>query len=166
RDYFPRVLGRELAITRSIQDGSVVHVPDTLQDTDPIHELAQATRARALLAVPMLRDGQPIGAISVARREARPFSDSQIALLQTFADQAVIAIENVRLFNETKEALDQQTATAEILGVISRTPTDVQPVFEAIVESAVRLCDGLFGGLVRFDSDLIYPVATHNYTPE
>src|SRR5262249_32222353 len=86
--------------------------------------------------------------------------------LQTFADQAVIAIENVRLFNETKEALDQQTATAEILGVISRTPTDVQPVFEAIVESAVRLCDGLFGGLVRFDSDLIYPVATHNYTPE
>jgi two-component system NtrC family sensor kinase len=94
RQYFPRAVGRELAITRAILDGSVVHLPDTLQDADQSREITQATRARAILAVPMLRDGQPIGGISVVRREARPFSDSQIALLTTFADQAVIAIEN------------------------------------------------------------------------
>src|SRR5262245_28316618 len=180
RDYFPRALGRELAITRSIQDGSVVHVPDTLQDTDPIHELAQATRARALLAVPMLRDGQPIGAISVARREARPFSDSQIALLQIFADQAVIAIENVRLFTELEEknhaltkahatvteALDQRTATAEILKVISLSPTDMQPVFDKIALNAVRVCDAAFCALFREEGGLVHMVAHYNFTPE
>jgi two-component system, NtrC family, sensor kinase len=173
RHYFPRAPGRELALTRAILDGSVVHVPDTLQDTDRTRELAQTTRARALLAVPMLRDGKPIGAISVARREARPFSDSQIALLQTFADQAVIAIENVRLFKELEtrngdltEALERETATSAILRVISSSPTDVQPVFEAIVRNAVRLCDGLFGSVYRYDGERIHSVAHYNFTPE
>src|SRR5262245_33132662 len=88
----------------------------------------------------MLRDGQVSGTVAVGRLEVRPFTDNEIALLQTFADQAVIAIENVRLFNETKEALDRQTATSDILGVISSAHTDAQPVFDTIVQSAVRLC--------------------------
>ena len=118
----------------------------------------------------MLREGNPIGAIGVGRRdsvgEVRPFSNREIELLKTFADQAVIAIENVRLFNETKEALEQQTATAEILRVISSSPTDIQPVFDTIVDSALRLCDGLYSGVYRLDGDVIQLVAHNDLSPE
>ena len=107
----------------------------------------------------MFRNGEPIGAINVTREEARPFSDRQIDLLRTFADQAVIAIENARLFNETKEALERQTATSEILRVISQSPADVQPVFDAIVQAAVRLirCDIAF--VLRCDGATFSPAA-------
>jgi signal transduction histidine kinase len=114
-----------------------------------------------------------LGTINLRRTAVNPFNDKQISLLQTFADQAVIAIENVRLFKELQtrntdltDALSRQTATSEILRVISGSPTDVQPVFDAIIKSAVTLCNGVFGSLDRFDGDLIYPVATHNYTSE
>ena len=136
-------------------------MPDVLEDPEYVYQEA-AARAdfRSALSVPMLRDGQPIGAISVFRAAARPFPEAQIELLKTFADQAVIAIENVRLFNELEarnrdltEALEQQTATSEILRVISQSPTDVQPVFDTIVKSAVRLCEARFGAVFRLDGE-------------
>jgi signal transduction histidine kinase len=121
----------------------------------------------------MLHDGQAVGAIVVTRREPGGFTAPERSLLKTFADQAVIAIENVRLFTELQqknaqisEALEQQTATSEILRVISRSQTDVQPVFDTIVRSAVRLCNGLLGALFRFDGEQIHHVAQHNNTPE
>ena len=104
--------------------------------------MIEALGTRSQVTVPMLRNGEPIGAITVGWAEPAAYGDQQVALLQTFADQAVIAIENVRLFNETKEALERQTATADILKVIAFSPSDVQPVFDAIATSANRLIGG------------------------
>src|SRR5207344_460547 len=99
--------------------------------------------------------GNPIGAIVLMRLAVRPFTDKQIQLASAFADQAVIAIEHARLLNELRESLEQQTATAEVLRVISNSPTNVQPVFDSIAESAVRLCGGQFAFVVRFDGKVM-----------
>src|SRR5882672_7957656 len=120
----------------------------------------------------MLRAGEPIGAMTIGWAEPDGFGEQEITLLQTFANQAVIAIENVRLFKELEarnsdlsEALEQQTATSEILRVISQSQTDVQPVFETIVRSAVGLCDALYGQVFQVDGELIHLVAQHNPPP-
>src|SRR5207253_7720909 len=122
------------------------------------------TGLHTTLAVPMLQDGTPIGAIVATRREVKPFSDTQIALLQTFAAQAVIAIENARLFQELEarnrdltEALEQQTATSEILRVISSSPTDLRPVIKAIAANAAPLCDAYDARVLRVEGDLMSP---------
>jgi GAF domain-containing protein len=112
-----------------------------------------------MVTVPLAKNGAAFGRIVAARQEVNAFSDKQIALLQGFADQAVIAIENARLFNETKETLERQTATADILKVIASSPSDVQPVFDVIVERAVRLCGGRMGRVDRYDDGIVHMVA-------
>src|SRR5207248_278682 len=128
---------------------------------------------RSAIAVPMLRESIPIGAILVARVEPGSFPDTHVELLKTFADQAVIAIENVRLFEEVQarnrelaQSLEQQTASSEILRVISGSQTDIQPVFDTIIVSAVRLCGARMGAVYRFDGELVHLVAHRNYSPE
>src|SRR6266852_3015917 len=138
---------------RAVLDRRTIHLTDVQAEIDEYPEGSANARRfghRTVLVVPLLRAGEAIGAIAVRRAEVRPFNDKQIAVLQTFADQAVIAIENARLFNETKEALEQQTATSEILRVISSSPTDAQPVFETIVDSAHRLFRSVGTGVIRY----------------
>jgi len=163
---FPRRPGRDVPSARAVLERNVVHIPNVEQDPDLSREMPRAVGAQSFLAVPMLREGWPIGAIGISRSEPGPFPPSQINLVKVFADQAVIAIENVRLFNETKESLDQQTAASEILSVISRSQTDVQPVFDIIAANALRLCDGSFSLVARFDGELIHLAALHKALPE
>ena len=156
---------------RAVCDRRTIHVADIRAAEAEFPQAVSGNRQagsfnRTMLATPLLRESTPLGVIVITRGpEVHPFSATQITLLETFANQAVIAIENVRLFNETKEALEQQTATAEILRVIASSPTDVQPVFQSIAESSVRLSGALFGSVYRFDGELIHMVAHHNYPP-
>ncbi|MES2099664.1 MAG: GAF domain-containing protein [Pseudomonadota bacterium] len=157
---FPMPAGRGSASARAILERTPVQSADVLADPDDaLKDAARQSGCRSNLGVPMLRDGQTIGAIAVAREAPGPFPDRLVRLLQTFADQAVIAIENVRLFNETKEALERQTATAEILRVISASVTDSRPVFDAIVGSCQRLFGGLAVNLVLATGDMLERVA-------
>jgi GAF domain-containing protein len=168
---FPYRPGRRFPAGRAVAEGRVVHIPDAEKDPDLAPEVAR--RARSFLVVPVLRADAPIGAIAVARPAPGPFPPSQVELLRTFAGQAVIALENVRLFTDLQaknanltEALEQQTATGEILRLISQSQTDVQPVFEAIVASAARLCDAAFSAVTRFEGGLLHLVAVNHVTPE
>src|SRR5262249_2263784 len=145
---------------RAILDRAVVQIPDI--ELDPEYGLRRLSRAvghRSSIYVPMLREGVPIGVIVVARAEPGRFSDNHVALLKTFGEKAVIAIEKVRLFNEREEALEQQTATGEILNVISRSPTNVQPVLDTVVEHAATLCSARDAQLFRREGERLRLVA-------
>ena len=148
---------------RAIVEGRTIHVPDLLADPDLDRRRLQDYRGviniRSGLGVPLIREGTIAGVFTLQRREPRAFTDKQIELAETFANQAVIAIENVRLFNETKEALERQTATAEILGAISGSPTDTQPVFDAIVQSGLKLFPNAATTIVLPDGDQMRAVA-------
>src|SRR5262249_16069862 len=139
-----------LLFGRLCESKTVIHVIDRATETQPSPS-ARYAGARSSIAVPMLKENELVGAFFIYRTEVRPFTDKQIELVKNFAAQAVIAIENARLLNELRESLEQQTATSDVLRVISSSPTNVQPVFDSIAESAVRLCDGQFSFVLRFD---------------
>jgi GAF domain-containing protein len=165
--------GRKTAVGRVALERRVVHIHDIMADPEyEFPEGQQLGRYRTLLGVPLLREGVLLGIIGMWREEVRPFTDKQIELVTTFADQAVIAIENVRLLQELQnrnrdltEALEQQTATSEILRVISSSPTDVQPVLDAVVENAARLCEASDAQLLRIDGDVLRLAAAYGELP-
>src|SRR5262249_2887676 len=159
----PIVPGRGAVAGRVLQEGKTVHVPDVLADTDyAVLNAQQVAGHRATIGVPLMREGSPIGVILVMRRVPQPFTDKQIELVETFADQAVIAIENARLFDEVQartrelsESLEQQTATSEVLKVISRSTFDLRAVLDTLVKSAVRICRAEKGNVALLRGDTI-----------
>jgi signal transduction histidine kinase/putative methionine-R-sulfoxide reductase with GAF domain len=161
----PILPGRGSCAGRAALERRTVQIVDARSDPEYTYGSREVSPFRTLITVPMLRAGELLGAINIVRYEVLPFTDNQIALMETFADQAIIAIENVRLFNETKEALDQQTATSEILRVISQSPTDVQPVFDAVAENAARLCEAFDASIYRREVDRLLLVAKHGPLP-
>jgi GAF domain-containing protein len=168
RAYYPQPLST-FAWGETVRRGEIIRIPDSEDEAATpaaVREVARARGWRSALLVPLLRDRKPIGMISVTRRETGLFTDHHVQLLQTFADQAVIAIENTRLFNETQEALERQTATADILKVIASSPSDVQPVFDAIAASAKRLLGGFSSTVFRFFDGMAHLVAFTPTTPE
>src|SRR5262245_3357410 len=169
-------LDRSTVMGRSICDQKPVHVADLQNAGDEFasgREFAKKLGHRTILCVPLIREGRALGTISVRRMEVRPFDQKHIALLKTFADQAAIAIENVRLFKaeqqrtrELSESLEQQTATSEVLKVISTSPGELKPVFHAVLENATRLCEATFGTLFLYDGDVFQFAAAVGAPPD
>ena len=153
-------LGRAMAIKQPVQ------IADILEELDPLDaraaQLPKLAGARTVLAVPMLKENELVGAIVIYRQEVRPFTDKQIELVKNFAAQAVIAIENTRLLNELRESLQQQTATADVLRIISSSPGELKPVFNAMLENAVRLCEAELGHLFLYDGEVFHAAALHS----
>src|SRR5262245_25189601 len=166
--------GRGTIVGRTLLDGKTVHVHDV--QADPDHNVSVAINLlggyRTVLGVPLQREGVPIGVIALIRSTVRPFTEKQIELVETFADQAVIAIKNVRLFDEVQarthelaESLEQQTATSEVLKVISSSAGELEPVFNAMLDNATRICEAKFGILQLCEGDGFRAVALHDVPP-
>src|ERR1700730_628292 len=169
----PMAPGRGSTTARAAFDRRTTHVHDVQADPEYTYGSRQVDPMRTLLAIPMLRADELLGVITIYRLQVRPFTDTQIALMDTFADQAAIAIENARLLTELQtknadltEALEQQTATSEILRVISQSPTDAQPVFDIIAHRSVRLCDAEVSVITRFDGTFLQLTGLHGVTAE
>jgi GAF domain-containing protein len=169
----PAKAGRGSATSRVIQSGKVEIIADALEDPEMQMSAGSLVRIRGTLGVPMLRDNKVEGVLVLTRPEPGPFSKSQVDLVQTFADQAVIAVENVRLFDEAQartrdlsESLQQQTATSEILQIISSSPSDLAPVFDKMLENATRVCGAGFGSMILIEGDLLRQAAFYNAPPE
>jgi len=178
RDYKISALAPDVPFSRLKETKRLVHLGDITQEPayirgyQPLIELAEIGGARTLLLVPMLKEDRLVGAIAIYRQEVRPFTDKQIDLVANFAAQAVIAIENARLLNELRqrttdltEALEQQTATSEVLQVISSSPGAVEPIFAKMLENAARICDAQFGNIFQWDGVALHLVGTHNTPP-
>ncbi|HEX8924656.1 MAG TPA: GAF domain-containing protein, partial [Terriglobales bacterium] len=156
------------AFSRFLKTRQVTHIADVRLDQGYLDgapttiDVADAAGARTVLMVPMLKDNELVGSITIYRQEVRLFADTQIELVKNFANQAVIAIENTRLLNELRESLQQQTATADVLKVISSSPGELTPVFGSMLENAVRICEASFGNLLLYENDVFRDVALHN----
>jgi two-component system, NtrC family, sensor kinase len=164
--------GRHSGSARAALERRTIHIPDVQVDPEFTYGAKDFEAVRTVLAVPILKGDNLLGVMIMNRLEVRPFSDQQIALVETFADQAAIAIQNVRLLDELRrrttdltEALEQQTATSDVLQVISSFPGDLQPVFATMLENAVRICEAKFGNIYRWEGEALQLVATHNTPP-
>src|SRR5262249_41772953 len=164
---------RASIVGRVLLDGRVTQIADVLSDQDFNLHAARASGPRSLLGVPLLREGAPVGVIVLSRRSLRPFTEKQIELAETFADQAVIAIENVRLFDEVQartqelsESLQQQTATADVLKVISRSAFDLKSVLQTLVQSAGRLCGADYATITRQKDGVLFFAEAYGYSSE
>ena len=161
----PEVLRRGTVASRARLERRVVQIEDALRDPDYSPEVARLGNVRAALGVPLLRDDELFGVITLTRSRVEPFSAKEVALVTTFADQAVIAMETARLFNEVEERVEQQQAAAEVLQIINSSGGDLAPAFAAITEKGTRLCDAAFGILLTYDGELFHTVALYNVPP-
>jgi GAF domain-containing protein len=162
----PIRVDRGSLVGRTALERSAIHIVDCLADPEyAMHEAARLGRQRSMLGVPLLHNGLPIGVIGLLRTVVKPFTEKQIELVTAFADQAVIAIENARLLSELRESLQEQTATSEVLQVISSSPGDVQPVFDTMLEKAIRICDAKFGMLYRHEGGRLRLMAARDVPP-